>query len=374
MSSRLELSPAQLDRLEDALEHLELEPPPSDEDDAVAQRLSEFRELLQLSREAMPMQEVPAGLLDGVLAEARQAAAVAPAVPERRSVWSRWRLGVWLPALGFAGSAALLLVVLLPEGADRAPSTAAMADEAPEAPASAPDQRLADAERLGRSGSRVRLGMSDDEDPLAAGVARGEGLAIGERGPAPAAEAAPEPEPQEESAADGLAKDDADRSSRRASAPSRNEPAKPKPRPAPPPAPVTKSSAGGGVSKSKGGGSQPTGKKQADEARDVPGEPAIDLWPEVAEGDALRRQGNCGLAKMRYRNARKAEDSRVRARALAGEGLCEYADGQLGKAKKLFAQARAADAGVDAFIDGELSRLDEDQAVAADEDEAPLGE
>lgn len=363
MSSRLELSPAQLDRLEDALEDLERGPPPAVEPgDPVASRLSEFRDLLQLSREAMPMQDVPAGLLDGVLAEARQAATRAPARPERRSLWSRWRLGVWLPALGFAGSAAILLVILLPKG-DAPEATVARVPEAPVqgAPASKLDGRLADARGFDRA-------KDQDDQEL-----RAQGLAIGERGsaaapppPAPAAEPEPEPLAEADAAVDAPA--DAPAEEDRSPARAVGKKAEPTPLPAPAPA----KSGGAKARKSKGGKPKPNKK---DDAGDLPGAPAgIDLWPEVIEGDALRRQGNCGLATMRYRKARKAEDARVRARALAGEGLCEYAKGNFGKVKKLFAQARAADSGVGTFIDAERSRLDQAPAVEAGEDQVQTKE
>ena len=375
MSSRLDLSPEQLDRLEDALEDLEQGPPPSVEaDDAVAQRLVEFRELLQLSREAMPLQEVPAGVLDGVLAEARRVAVASPASAERRSWWSRWRLGIWLPTLAFAGSAALLLVVLLPQDADEEASRSAVAT-APEAPASADraaesdDRRLADAESLRSRGSR-RGGRRSAA--LGESTPRGEGVVIGERGPTPApvpATAASEPEPEREYKAEDAANRTPARKSTGANA-------KPEPKPTPKsksaskskPRPTQPAPSAGGGAKGKGGGAPlPSGGK-SDKKRDPLVEPSkpsqADLWPEVIEGDALRRQGNCGLAKMRYRKARKAEQPPVRARALAGEGLCEYVEDRIGKAKKLFAQARAADSGVGGFIESELSKLEQAEVPA----------
>ena len=139
MSSRLDLTPADLDRLEDALEDLELSSAQGDaSDDPVAQRLSEYREILRIGREAMPLEDVPAGLLDGVLTEARQAAAAAPAAAKAApSFWARWRLGVWVPAVAFAGSAALLLVVLVPKDEAPATGTVAQAERSKEAKAEA---------------------------------------------------------------------------------------------------------------------------------------------------------------------------------------------------------------------------------------------
>ena len=99
------------------------------------------------------------------------------------------------------------------------------------------------------------------------------------------------------------------------------------------------------------------GEKKAD---------AADLWSEIARADADRRGAGCGLAKMRYDKLRKADDARVRARALAGAGLCAAASDDMTTAKKLFAQARAADPDVSSFIDGELARLEGSRTNMAD--------
>ncbi len=366
MSSGVQFSPAELDRLEDALEDLEVLGPPADgADDAVSHRLSEFHELLQLSREAMPVQAVPAGLLDDVLAEARIAAANgAPAEPA--SWWSRWRLRVWVPTLAFAGSAALLLVMLWPASdADQAaaPELVAKADPAPAQPSASSTR--ASGNKDGRIASGYGAAVVDNEAP-----ARGGGLAIGDRQDDKVALAQKraqqdEDEPQAE---EGLASERS-RTGGAPGAPPRAAKPKPSaepsraggrkaPMPSPAPPPVSKSDDESNKKGSKG---------KSD---------AADPWLEVFEGDSLRHQGNCGLATMRYQKARKSKETGVHARALAGLGLCEAAAGRSEAASKLLAQARAADPGVAGFIDSELDRLDgapashEPNAAEASEDQA----
>lgn len=340
MSSRIQLGPAQLDRIEDALEDLESMPLDElDLDDVVGRELVEYRELLQLGREAMPLQEVPAGLLDGVLEEARRAAAQGTPAP-RASWWSRLRMGVWVPTLAFAGSAAALLVLLWPAAEPDAgkDDTVARAEPALAEPLATPVEggvRLADAEA-----SKAEQ-AADPFDRMQA--QRGDGMVIGSRDA---------PSIAEESPAEAEAADD--------------EEAEPLP-----PAKPTRSARAKGTASSKSSGSavggipgapappppepEPKAKPKTDKKAEDAGS---ELMGEVIEGDRARAAGNCGLAKMRYDKARTSEDRHVRARALAGKGLCEAAAGNANKAKKLFEQARAADAGVDSFIQAGLAGLD----------------
>ncbi|MEM7160283.1 MAG: hypothetical protein AAF799_46020 [Myxococcota bacterium] len=355
--SRAEFSPEQLDRLEDALEGLEDELFEPAADDPVDERLVEFREILELSREALPMEDVPSGLLDGVMAEARQAAANgAPAAAAEGSWWSRLTGGAWLPTLAFAGSAALLLVMLWPSGAEEAEESAvakntanesAKAESAPPAAAKPADSRLADASASSEpSGDAFRFEQTQ----------RGAGAAAigGAEAPGLIAEDKPEPEPEADDA--------------QPEAPS-EEPAvarEPKKEPSKRAASKGKKSAGGipggipgGVpsSGSKGGG-YPSAPASKPKPKPKGGkESGKDLMSDVVEGDSLRRSGRCGLAEMRYAKARKSNDDSIRARALAGLGLCKELEGSMGPAKKLYAQARAADPSVSSFIQREQGRM-----------------
>lgn len=362
MSGRLDLTPADLDRLEDALEDLELSSA-SDEpsaDDLVAQRLTEYRELMVLARDAMPLEDVPAGLLDGVIAEARQAAAVAPAAAAPPSFWSRWRLSVWVPALAFAGSAALLLVMLVPTR-NEAPSA--------EVAAAAPDDaRKAEAKADAKADGRLALAepMRQEEGALAEDEVRAGGVVIGERAPEPAAAAQPSGDAAEQAEAPS---DDAAASQRQKAASGGKGTslpgalAEPKPAPKAPPGAGTSAKGKKEPSPDPLGGSD-TGKRDEDDAQQE--KKTGDSWSEISRADADRRSGSCGLAKMRYDKLRKLDDPRVRARALAGAGLCAAASDDPSTAKKLFEQARAADPGVSGFIDDELARLEGARTNASD--------
>jgi len=367
MSSGLELTPAQLDLLEDALEDLELGPASVvSSDDLVGQRLVEFRDLLQLSREALPMEDVPAGLLDGVMAEAATAAAAATApATTAPSLWSRLKLGVWLPTLAFAGSAALLLVVLLPSSDDEA--RVATATEPAQSDASLEQAPSAKEEEQPRLAARVDRNEAAAADRFAVdGTVRGDAVNVGERAPDPA------PPP-----ADALADADAEKTEDERMAEVAVLPSAPAAKPKPEPKSNQAPSRGGGSTpkgSGKGAGALPPLEPSSpSKKKDAPGSSSRDddLWQEVDEGDALRRRGNCGLAKMRYAKARRSEQSSIRARALAGQGLCEYAAGEVSKAKKLFEQARAADPGVGGFIDAQLAALPVDQAQYDQADESP---
>lgn len=141
------LGPDELDRLEDALEGLESMSEFADPSPAVSERLADFQLILQASRDALPLQDVRPGLLDGVLSEARMStqdieATVTPSQPKGEGFWSRLRKAWLLPGLAVAGSAALVLVLVQPTMSDEAPATevAAKADAKPSADAPAPGE------------------------------------------------------------------------------------------------------------------------------------------------------------------------------------------------------------------------------------------
>jgi tetratricopeptide (TPR) repeat protein len=143
-----ELSPAELDRIEDALEGLEHADALDEHAPIVRRRLEAYREVLQLSRTALPMQEVPAGLIDGVLEQARQLAesdtVAEPPLPARRGWWARWRTTLLVPGLAMATAAAVVLIIgqsregAPPEIIARAEPVAEVPDKAMAAPGSPP--------------------------------------------------------------------------------------------------------------------------------------------------------------------------------------------------------------------------------------------
>ncbi|MFN3180796.1 MAG: hypothetical protein ACE37F_02305 [Nannocystaceae bacterium] len=119
--AEVRLGPDELDRLEDALEGLEHLDDPEDSSPGVSARLADFKLILEASREALPLEEVPSGLLDGVLAEARMSAkdTVAPsAATASEGFWARMRRSWLVPGLAVAGSAALVLILLQPTLSD----------------------------------------------------------------------------------------------------------------------------------------------------------------------------------------------------------------------------------------------------------------
>ncbi len=354
-----ELTPAQLDALEDALEQLDVLPSGHAGDPTVAQRLDDYREILQWTRDAMPLQEVRPGLLDGVLEEARSVAPVSvsasePAAPVT-SWWKKLR-GVFLvPALAVAGSAALVLLLVQPGAKEDAPDTAlARADERANAaakpaedaplpeqlsqsePAGALHDGIADAS-VDRELSRGRLRL-EEESAADRGAAAIEGEADARSQAAPQAPPAaePPPPPPEPAAAPSKTKEkpsdkvyyDDNANAQKA----------------------RKSGSAGGV---PGGAAAPAEQagppKPVAPARDVEesekkedGADADDdragAWSTIATADQARRAGDCIAARSKYKSLANAKDHRVRARALAGLGLCESnekaADGWFDKARK----------------------------------------
>ena len=283
------LGPDELDRLEDALEGLEFledlgvlaEP-----SDAVVRRLADFRLILQASREAMPLEEVPAGLLEGVLAEARMSSAdmrTPSERPEQPSFWSRLRKAWLIPGLAVAGSAALVLLLLQPTLRSSEPTaaeTTPLAMNEPPAPA-APEPAAA-AALEGRRAAAEEVPEAPADDAAAPP-------------PAPPAAGAPETK-TEANFAESAKSDDAD--------------AKAEPEPEP-----------------------------AREAEDL----GTDGWNAIEEGDKARKGGDCFSARNHYAKALDDGNDSVRARAYVGLGLCKREEGNDAAATTYFEQARELD-------------------------------
>jgi len=420
------LSPSQLDRIEDALEGLEdlgLDDPmlsaTDDESRVVAEHLDAYRQILVLTRDAMPLEDAPLGALDGVIAAAHASVAAGDDVPavaatpaaaeDTKSWWQRLHAAVWVPALGFAGAAALLLLVMSP-GADEdeAPLVAQRdADQAkreePAAGAAAPEQanaqksepgtlldegRIADAvpsrdaeadEDLRGAGverrPRVRERNEDGVDPFAAAD---DVLGGADRGAANAEVT------EEDGDLPGLALG--------GSAGSKSAPAKTsksKPEPPPPPPKSAPNAAPKKKSSSKSGGAIPGGYPGATKTP-VPSTPApepeppaevddqeeqkadkgkadnkpstkkdaVDYLAVLQRGEKARKLGKCGSAKADFNEAKASPDGKIRARALAGLGLCALSAGNEGSAESLFSQARKADGSVSSFISRERALIE----------------
>lgn len=435
--SRVQLTASQLDRIEDALEGLEdlgLDDPllsgADDESRVVAEHLDAYRQILVLTRDAMPLEDAPMGVLDGVIAAAHAAASSGatqdvPAVAatpttsaeDQKSWWQRLHAAVWVPALGFAGAAALLLLVMQPGGdmEEEAPVVAQAdaddlrrADEAAGAAAAeetnAPASEIAEEGRLADSVSsraaeaeddlrgagverrpRVRE-RNDDVDPFAAadddvigGVAKSDksdaanedgddqGLGLGatlgssrsNAGKASGSTASPPPPPKPApNAPSKKAKTSSTPSTSGggmpggnqgpkapSKAPSKAPPADPAPEPEPDlPAEFDDEE------KQKTDTKNDVGKKKE--------EPAVDYLMLLQRGEKARKLGKCGSAKLDFNQAKTSPDSKIRARSLAGLGLCALSAGNEGTAESLFSQARKADGSVGSFISRERALIE----------------
>ncbi len=388
-----EFSPVQLDALEDALEDLEFSGIPAEleDDGAVVERLGEYRDLLQFSRVALELEEVPAGALAGVLAEAREVVALEPAAerppPQAEETVTPWwrRIGLWIPALAVGASAALVLVLVnstLP-AADE-PAVVARVEESANPAGDQASQKAEEKlilsetqlEGLQAAAEPKDAPSGDDALPVDANRGRLRGMGAGRTDDAPRPQIVEEARSEAEADGDGSlggvrGPDEGGKRDRRPSAkpsttppapakgkkksskgsvPSagpRNAPARPAPaQPAlPDPAPS------GAKSEPASGGGAPAAEA-----------PATDPWGGIAEADALRRKGRCGSAEPKYRASSKSDDTKVRARAWAGLGLCALTRGDNSSAESLFTRARQADSSVAAFIEAQRPARDQSQA------------
>lgn len=318
-----ELSPAQLDRLEDALERLEhegtLEQLLGDDPDGVAsadpvvaERFDDYRQIIALSREAMPIEEVPDGLLDDVLAQAKAAAAAPAAVAARESWWKRWSTSLFVPAVALAGTAALVLWIGQPDDvsvgeAEPANTPVAAADDMAEEEQAQREQAPAAAAKP----AALERGAVEKKD------AEG-GEAPADEAPPPQA-ATPVPADPEPSAGAVVNEDPA---------PEADEVLQTYGRPGAAPAvPAANDDAKGGSS---------------------------GRWDLVSRADAARQAGDCVSARSDYAIALEDDLAQVRARATAGIGLCDALDGNQASADANYDRARELDSEISAFIDSQI--------------------
>jgi hypothetical protein len=359
-----ELRPLELDALEDLLEGLEDDGIPAsvgvDDPQAqrlITQRLTEYRTILRVCREALPLEDVPAGVLDGVLEEAR-CSSTAAAPSRQPSLWQRLRRSFVIPGLALAAAAALVIVMVRPGTMDEAASTDDLvANEAPAAAArdgSVVDLEPADG-RLADANLHAQRQLELESE------ARGGGV-LDSRAEPPAEEEADESVDGDRVARDparpneqglggvDLEKREAKPAERRpkstAQTPSPTKSKAPSSGKDAPPPPMAKPAVPGGAGAKSD--APPTGANV-----DV-------LWKAIDVGDAQRRGGKCSAARTSYEKVLQAGastiDKTAMARALAGIGLCEVEAGKQAAADAHFASARTADPNVGKFIEAELAR------------------
>ncbi len=337
-----EFSPAELDRLEDALESWtgeDFAAVPEDSSFAsslpasVRARLADYRDVLVLSREALALEDVPDGLLASVLEEAHASAASVTPIPARRapagpSLWERLRRSLLLPGVALAGSTVMLLWLVQPRDnteqliAERSTPSASTPSESTPSAAPAPAPELA------------RLAPGD--------------------GPAPAGPMPAEPAPAALEAADKAS--DTISSAAGMGAPRAEEAA-----------PEAKAS-----SLDKGmAGVKADAKPSIKRSKDVPADddiaaievlpglddaPTQDLDKEalrdtLEQADTRRRSGRCDLAMALYKDAfTMSGPTDEQARARAGYGLCLASQGEDDKAEKYFDYATKRSPGMTGWI------------------------
>jgi hypothetical protein len=313
-----ELRPDELDRLEDALELLEV----ADIDDpspAVRNRLGDFRRILQLSRSALPMVDVPRSVLERVVLEARQAAEVpvlepaadaAPVAP-RPGFWTRLRRFALLPGVALVGAAAMVLIMV-----ERSPKDVAQSEHDTVAKTSA-DGRVAAEERTVVVPSAGEAAQARDQVP---GAVPPPEVAAAATPASPSPARAPTPIVEPSSNADPIARD--------------------------------KGLDELGKSDEKKELAENEGDAKIADSNDE-GPPR---WDIIARGDRARQQNDCKSARTEYKLALGDADARVRARAHAGIGLCAAFDGETGAADSAYKAARELDPEISGFIDSERPR------------------
>jgi hypothetical protein len=330
--AEVDLGPDELDRLEDALEVLELDGALErwTEDELgprVYARLVDYRDVLAATREALPLEDVPAGVLDGVLAQAQQAA-TAPAVAARAaeaSWWSRARRSFMVPVLALAGTAALVLWVLDPKDQAEVVDPPAAAEAPARAQAVRADQAEQKAAPTPSAAPVEAAAVPDEAEPSLAPIDAPEGAVT---------------------TVEAEARKDADHQA--PAKPTEVDAGRSK---------NTLGSAYGGLPGGSGGAlpgpAQPQKKSGGSTA---PASGTSGRWDLVARGDRARQAGDCVAARDEYALALEDDEPQVRARAFAGLGLCDAAVGDEASADANYERARALDDGIGRFIESQSER------------------
>lgn len=310
-----EFNPDQLDILEDALEQLadceNLEG--LGHDPTLTARLGEYQDILQLSRTALAVEEPPAALLAGVMAEARQSGAAMQPAGERPSPKPFFLR--WLPAFALAASAAGVLWWMKP----------GVSTEIASAAGSGPASKSASATGV------PTLGVVS---PTAADAAAksDNGTAQPDSGPR---DSSPEEAPGEEGDSALAGSEDA------------------------PPdlSPVVRPS----VTKKKKSKPGKSGAQKLEPTPAVAAGPALnkeEAWDRLTRAHSLRRRGECARAQSLYAGlTHDALPENLRAQARAGRGLCNELDGKDSAAESEFSAARTMQRDIDGWIGAERDEM-----------------
>lgn len=308
------LGPAELSDLEDALESLEFGQLPAHPCALVRERMTAYRELLVASRDALPLEDVPLGALSSVLAAARSSAEVdvlgvgdgahEDALRAKApSLWERLRRGFMLPSLAVAGSAALVLLIVKPSAPDELVIASAPSSQVGARTEAAPSQ--VEAARPNRSVSPAApagLNLGEDRAP--------------EEDPEPAVDAERPPNAATVAGKAGGALQSALDEGEVVELATATRPGAPNPGPA---------------------------RQDTDKA-------ASAGWDAISRGDSARRAGDCIGARTQYDSALDDANDGIRARALAGLGLCAATSGDVISAGDYYRKAETLDLEVSAYI------------------------
>lgn len=335
-------APAELDALEDALEHASadaLRLPASLDDGARARirsTLMHYRAIEGHARSMLLEAEPPAGVLADVLAQARAAVATPAAVPTERRGWLSRLRAVWvIPTLAALGGAAAVAIMVVREPTAGAPASSveiAQAERRAEPTAAAPSVSTPASEPMPALAEAAK-----DDRPVE--LARGEGV-IGGRANGPIADARARTKGDE---AEAVERDDRLGSETR----------------------KTKSEKSGG---SAGAASRPTATPGASPppapkapatvtpSPEVPRElDGDDVAPQqrLSRADEARRRGDCAAARVDYDRVVAIGSAKQRARARAGIALCLERAGDDAGARTQLEQARKDDVAIDAWFDAQ---------------------
>jgi tetratricopeptide (TPR) repeat protein len=305
-----DFDPRQLDILEDALEDLDqiddlasLELSP-----ALSERLAAYQDVLALCREAFPLETPSDSVLTGVIAEAHEVSR-RPKLRDGlddgsawRRFWERWR-GTVVPGIALAGTAAAVLFLLEPNMTFDGSSEDLLTDKRQvERAATKPD----DSKRSQPASEPAFESKGDAADDAADDVENA-AAELGDVQPDPDAEVEEVPQ------VDPSPRKQISKAHKSKSA-AGTEPAV---APAPAPEPMSKD----------------------------------DTWTSLERANAKRRMGSCDRARSIYEEIIAAgSDSLAVARAKAGIGLCFEQDRRASEAATWFDDARAANPGIDAWI------------------------
>jgi tetratricopeptide (TPR) repeat protein len=310
-----EFSPAQLDLLEDALEDPELLPDGASP--ALRDRLESYRAILGLADEAMPMVDVPDGLLDSVLAEARNSPAIEPEIAASPGLWERLRRSFVLPGFALAATAVLLIVVLRPDDPD-------FGDMSEEAASATPAKAEASSAESPVIEARPEADVVPAAPPTDEAADGDERELIEASKTEPAAEAEPSPMPASKDAK-RLRTVKSKKSAAKADAPA----------------------SGGGLG-------DPFAEADDEEEVDADDKDALRSLLQQADSDRLR--GRCGDAAAAYKKLLGTKGNEE-ARALMGLGLCAEAQGDDNTATDYYRRAKAINPALDSLISSERKKL-----------------